>query len=301
MGLVDDFVNLVHRFTGGTPARAAGTAPIDLIRAKTYKPVGQCIYCGATSGPLTDEHIVPYALNGNWILPKSSCDECRKITGKVEQSILRGELLYLRAALNFQTRRPGERPVTIRLQADGREVELPITDCPIVMPFVRFPAAGLLDGRPRKNGIDVVGDVGIHWGPDIEEFARRHGLRRLSFQTTVAPAMFARMIAKIAYCHAVARFGLDALEDEIVTAVILGKSACIGDVVGCTEEEPAATPNPNDHVLRPVMYTGGLSGEDRLLAIRVKLFSGCRTPVHEIVIGRPAEWIQDIGPDYHRD
>lgn len=284
------------------PAAAAGTPPLDSIAAKRYQPVGQCIYCGATKVPLTKEHIVPYALNGNWILPQASCKKCAAITGAgVEQAVLGGELQHLRTVLNFQTRRPSDRPVTVRLRADDRDVDVPITDCPIIMPFIRFPAPGLLDNRPSKHGIDVIGQVSIRWGPDPDEFAKRHGFRKVSFQATLKPAMFARMLAKIAYSHAVARFGLNALQDEFVTGVILGRSDRIGDVVGCIQVQIPVPQNPIDHVLHPVTYGRGTSGVDRLLAVRVKLFAGYPTPVYEVVLGRPADWLQDLPDNYHRE
>ena len=39
-----------------------------------FKPVGECIYCGARAG-LSDEHIVPYALGGTFFLPLASCQK----------------------------------------------------------------------------------------------------------------------------------------------------------------------------------------------------------------------------------
>jgi hypothetical protein len=275
-------------------------ADIHLLGATRYKPVGCCIYCGASEGALTDEHIVPYALNGNWVLPKASCKKCEGITGWVEQQILRGELLHLRAALAFQTRRPSERPSTVSICADDRNVEVPISDCPIVMPFIRFPIPGLLDARPSKIGIDAIGTIGIRCaGPEPEEFAKRYGFRKLSFQRTLAPAFFARMISKIAYSHAVARFGPSALVDEFVTDIILGKSERIGDIVGCVSSDLPAPQFTHEHVLRPAVYKGGLSGEERLLTVQVKLFAGLPTPVYEVVLGRPAEWLENVERNYH--
>jgi 5-methylcytosine-specific restriction endonuclease McrA len=46
---------------------------IDLIGVQRFKRIGVCIYCRDAASDLSDEHIVPYALNGNWILPKASC------------------------------------------------------------------------------------------------------------------------------------------------------------------------------------------------------------------------------------
>jgi len=293
-------VNLARKLTRRDAGKFAA-APIELIAARRYQPVGQCIYCRATQVPLTDEHVVPYGLNGNWVLPKASCQNCAVITGRIEQEILRGELRHLRTALHFQTRRRGERPPTVRLRADNRDVEIPISDCPIIMPFIRFPVAGLLENRPSKNGIDVIGQVGVRWGPDPQEFADQRGYHQLSFGKTIAPPIFARMIAKIGYAHAVARFGLEAFRNDLVTDVILGRSQRIGDVVGCVQQDFPVFHNPNDHVLQPVIYKGGLSGDDRLLAIRVKLFAGCPTPVYEVIAGRAADWMEDLRPDYHCD
>jgi HNH endonuclease len=132
MGPIKYLVNLVSKFIGSVPTTPSGTSPLDVIGPKRYRPVGQCIYCGSTQTPLTDEHVVPYALNGNWVLPKASCKDCSVITGRVEQEILREELWHLRTALNFQTRRPAERPATVRLRADDSEVEVPVSDLAVM-------------------------------------------------------------------------------------------------------------------------------------------------------------------------
>ena len=275
---------------------------LDIIGQKTYKPVGVCIYCGDTTPLLTDEHIIPYALNGDWILPESSCKRCAKITGQLEQRVLRGELWHLRTALNFQTRRRSEQPKVVRFKADGVELDVPINDCPILMHFIKFPPPGMLEGRVLKPGIDALGHVTIRWGPDPGEFAKRHGIKNLSMTTDLRPAEFARMIAKIAYSHVVARFGLKAIADDFVSSVILGNSTRIGHVIGCASGgDPLTTTQPNTPVLRPEIYKGGLSGEDRLLAVKVKLFADSPTPVYQVVIGRPAPWLEDLSRDYYSE
>ena len=55
---------------------------------KVYDPVWQCIYCGGNDGePLTNEHIIPTGLQDGFILPKSSCVPCQRITGAVENTV----------------------------------------------------------------------------------------------------------------------------------------------------------------------------------------------------------------------
>ena len=48
------------------------TAEHKVLDGLVYKPVGHCIYCGATED-LGKEHILPFGLSGSAILPKSSC------------------------------------------------------------------------------------------------------------------------------------------------------------------------------------------------------------------------------------
>jgi hypothetical protein len=295
------FSEVAARILGRDQTKAMQIALVDEIPAKRYSPVGKCIYCRSTKPPLTDEHIVPYALNGNWVLPKASCTQCSAITSSIERAVLRGELLNLRAYLNFQTRRPGTRPTTVKIVADGAEVEVPISECPIVMPFVRLPRPGRLESRPPKSGIDVIGQVAIRWGPDPSEFARQRGFKQVSLQETIAPPMFARMLAKIAYSHVVARFGLGALQDECVTSVILGQSQCIGDIVGSAAYDLPGPQNPHDHSFRPVIYTSNTSARDRLLAVWLKLFAGCPSPTYEVIIGKPADSLPDLPHDYHAE
>ena len=61
---------------------------LEQMDGRTYPPVGRCIYCGSTD-TLTDEHIIPLALNGTGLLPKSSCVACAKITNSAGQTARR--------------------------------------------------------------------------------------------------------------------------------------------------------------------------------------------------------------------
>lgn len=108
-----------------------------ITEKKVYPKVDRCIYCGVDNFELTDEHIIPLGLGGNWILPKSSCRECATITGRVEQFCLRQMLGNIRLRLNFPTRRrkdrPNELPVEF-LRSDGTtgEVIVPVQEIPLV-------------------------------------------------------------------------------------------------------------------------------------------------------------------------
>jgi hypothetical protein len=60
------------------------------IRATTRtSPVGVCIYCGSGDN-LTDEHVLPFGLGGNLVLPKASRKRYAAITPAFEGRVQRG-------------------------------------------------------------------------------------------------------------------------------------------------------------------------------------------------------------------
>ena len=79
-----------------------------------FGSIGQCVYCGSKDG-LSDEHIVPFGLNGNLILEKVSCPACARITSETELRVLRGFMHRARTVGGFRTRRPKQRPEKIPL------------------------------------------------------------------------------------------------------------------------------------------------------------------------------------------
>jgi hypothetical protein len=94
-------------------------------------------------------------------------------------------------------------------------------------------------------------------------------------------------------------FWLKSVVDDFVSPVILGSSDRIGNLIGCASIDVPKPPTSNEHVLQPVTYKGGLSGDDRLLAVRVNLFADSPAPVYEVVLGRPASWVEDLPPDFY--
>src|SRR5262245_11922729 len=71
-------------------------------------PINYCIYCDVSGQDtsLTDEHVVPYALNGDIVLQSASCEACAKITSGIELFALRRMYHEVRIHLKTQTRRP---------------------------------------------------------------------------------------------------------------------------------------------------------------------------------------------------
>jgi hypothetical protein len=72
--------------------------------SKILGKIDKCIYCGAVEG-LTDEHIIPYSLNGDYVLQQASCLACCDITSRFEQEVTRNFLRPMRAYFGLKTRR----------------------------------------------------------------------------------------------------------------------------------------------------------------------------------------------------
>src|SRR5438094_687329 len=68
-------------------------------------PLNKCIYCGSKDN-LSDEHVIPFFLYGQWILPLASCDNCATITSRCETSVARGHFGQMRSCNKLRTRNP---------------------------------------------------------------------------------------------------------------------------------------------------------------------------------------------------
>jgi hypothetical protein len=78
-------------------------------RDEVSRYVGKCIYCGSTTN-LSDEHVVPRGLGGEWVLKKASCQKCAGIISRFETDIIKDFFSLLRIKLDLPTRRKKQRP-----------------------------------------------------------------------------------------------------------------------------------------------------------------------------------------------
>jgi hypothetical protein len=256
--------------------------------AKKYKPVGVCIYCGSKE-KLTDEHIIPLGLNGEIVLPKASCPKCNAVTSSFEQSVLRGNIRHVRAALGFPTRRPKDMPKTFPLliTVNGQEstIQVPAAESLVVLPFPLFGLPGFIAGIAPKAGIGINGFVNVHFGADPQILMARYGAEKVGMVLRVDSIAFARMLAKIAYCTVVGELGYDALSENFVLAAIRGESNDLGTWVGSGGD---ATPPTMLNVQHSAIYSIYEKEGQRVLTVFIKLFSNSPAPAYAIVLGRPA-------------
>lgn len=267
------------------------------IQSKTYDPVGCCIYCGSDGGEygLCEEHIIPYSLGGNAVLPEASCRECEKITSYLDGYLARKVFGHHRIHANTQTRRPKQRPASLpaNIIIDGNEDihELAVPDHPYftILPLLGEPGI-LAGGKPEDSFVckahgfyDIPPSMyeRLNLDADVPVQVRSTGELNL--------AAFSRAIAKIAYCHWVAERGLDAIRPLVTPDLILGMYPHPSYFVGSA---PGELPPPTLESLHTIDFATVSYGRLRLLVVSLRLFASSGTdehgfPIYDVVIGAP--------------
>jgi hypothetical protein len=255
------------------------------IAGRKYPTIGQCIYCGCTGG-LQDEHIIPLALAGTAVLPKSSCGACAKITGEQERIVLRGSMWPVRVFRGLKSRRkhrvaPKSYPLTVVRQGAEEIVQLPAAEYPILLPFPIFAPPAFVDTLGRKTEIEVMGVRTISFGPVPQDVARKLGATSIKIEREDQPVAFARVIAKIAYGFAAAEGILDLIDGTpVVVQSMLGSANDIGRWVGTL----SGTPQSFTGQLHRVLFHR--DDENGIIWSEVQLFSDSHAPCYIVILGR---------------
>lgn len=253
-------------------------------------PANVCIYCDAAEpeAQLTDEHIIPYSLGGNYVLPKASCQRCAKETARMEGYCARQIFQDVRLKHGLQTRRPKERPTHLPILNTFEPS--PEAAIPVLVPVKEHPGYLLLV-TPAPPGI-LVGREPNAPTPFIP-FIRRisdDGSGKEKLYREIKPDPVLRMIAKIALGFAASVFDADSFITT-VRDVILGTDPHISYWVGGTTREMDEFPPPNGNGVvghRSVAYHQDISGEPHLL-VQVQLFAYLNTPIFTVVVGKIAD------------
>jgi hypothetical protein len=127
--------------------------------------------------------------------------------------------------------------------------------------------------------------------------------------TAINISLFARAIAKIAYCHAVLQYGLDGFRPLILPDIILGRSRATPYFVGAPLDEP---PPPLEkgrrhlveftHLDANPMHPSNALGELRLIIANIRLFADSVTiqhglPIYRVICGaRSPAMIRTLKP-----
>lgn len=266
----------------------------DIAKTKTRKAIGKCIYCGSTNN-LHDEHVIPESLNGVRLLEKGSCGDCGKITGKFEGSYARDSMLPVRTALNMKSKRSkSKRPTEfpMRFIKDGKEkiINVPVDDHYSIIPLVEIGPTGKYPHIPHALGLQHgeyrIQPFQIRSNEHIEYLKRKYDADGIGVDFHINVIGFLRMIAKIAYCSIVWRYGLSNIGRRYIVPAILGTSNDILQWVGSDGEQRTYEESKRmdtDHVV-DTWFT-----PDGDLRARVKFFKKSLTPEYDVIVGQLTE------------
>lgn len=270
-----------------------------MSRKKNESPhplVGKCIYCGTTND-LTDEHTVPYSLNGMLVLRKASCKACAKITSAFEGSFTHNTLEPARAVMQYKTRdKKGRRdsyPAEVIINGEVKTVNMPVEAYAALIPALNlgFPTYLVekhsLSGPEYRIGLARTIGITVSRSPEkTKAFLESIGAEKLRSKTSFHAYDFARMVAKIAYCETIAQLmiygdgGLESIKENFVLDFILrGDSEPWHHIGG----EPPVAP-PNNPEAPPDMRA--VTVKDGDLIAYVQLFVPIGGPRYVVVVGR---------------
>jgi hypothetical protein len=239
--------------------------------------IGKCIYCGAARD-LTAEHIVPLALNGDFVLQEASCRKCAGITSAFENTLLHYSMVRARAVLGLRTRRKARRPKIAPMTLDRGDgpvsLEIDLNDYPamILLPILDPPRLGNAPSSFRIGGVHTLVLRSFH------EVIPKLGTSAVLVEP-FKPLEFSRLLAKVGYGFAIAKFGLSTLTEVFVVKSILGDvdDLCnwVGEVGG-----PLVNANPNN------LHSITVNREEGQVVVYVRLFAMFGGPEYKVVVGR---------------
>lgn len=253
--------------------------------------VGQCIYCGGTSG-LSREHVLPYGLGGDLVLNEASCENCAKETGRVEQRLLRGHWWPYRLCLGLPSRRAGEQVPDLLVsvkRSDGSEYSayLPMERQTIAVAFVFDPPSilgGIVKTEPPSGRVNIR-TLGATPSSVIVDGMEKSLTpeERISVPVNLDAPDMCRFLAKVAHGYAISRRGLSACREYFLPPIILGQTDGAQTYVGGAHAQPFGERLPGDALHALIDHVN-----DGFLTVYVQLFRA-RTggvPIYQIIVGR---------------
>lgn len=244
---------------------------------------GECVYCGNAQAELTDEHIVPLSLGGKQVIAKASCTKCADITKRFEQDVARGLWGDARISYNAPSRRKKLRPTHVEFldkKNVGKKLRFPYDEYPAPMVFYKMFRAGILEGKPPTVDLSVLWEFSVLTDDaKAKKFEEKYREPlRAKFRHVLVS--FARLIAKIGYCHTLTLLDIGDFR-PFCLPYILGEKTNSSYLVGGSFE--TAEPIPN---IGYKLSTVGFGDENRLvLAAEVRLFANNHVPCYHVVVG----------------
>lgn len=220
-------------------------------------------------------------------MPAASCHECSGKISFVEGHCARSMFKVHRIKGGYPTRRPKDRPknlpVTFVTGEKEVSISVPVKHYPNILIMPIFQPPGMLRGLKPSMSWDDMKIVG-----EIQKPSKIIGAD--SFKTSVDfnPRTFTRLLAKIAHCVAVVRYGVDGfrpflikhiLEDDPYAPHLIG-----GD--GIVSSLPLTSGPDPELEYELAMCTITSDQKERVILVKIRLFGYKKTtPIYNVITG----------------
>ena len=264
--------------------------------AKSYMPVGRCIYCGSpewSAGQvrkLGDEHIIPEGLGGKLLLPEASCKDCEGLTSKFELEWLRSAFYTVRVqkGLGKKKKRP-PKFLPLQVQRNGRTIleSVPLEKYPAMSVTLLFDHPDILsDCAPVEKVLS--GGVAIGTLPTfgllLKPYLDQGTISFVPPRSSATSTLLGRMLVKIAHSYAVAELGIDGFK-PFLNQIILGTNIHhLSHYVGGTRVIPPAS---NDAYEIKLITIKSIGCRPYLMVIIRLLADVQGMPEYWVVVGEP--------------
>jgi hypothetical protein len=255
------------------------------VEGKKVEGFGVCIYCGCDGKEhkLSSEHTMPYSLGGSTEILEASCDMCGAVTSYVDGYLARAVFNHFRVHQGLPTRsgHPEVLPATVGLPEGQRIVGLSPAEHPYFLNMPIWDPPGLIraGGKIGDGFNNYHTDVFWHVPRNIRETLGLNDDVNAEIVNNIKPhnlSTFARGIAKIAYCSAVIKYGLDGFRPLFIPGIILGSYLHIPYLIGAVPG-PHGPPAPRGR--QHVIEFGTLAYERlKLMWANVRLFADSSAP-----------------------
>jgi hypothetical protein len=251
---------------------------------------------------------MPESLNGVTKLLKASCGKCRDITSKFEWNINRSALGRLRAAMQYKTKakrkksRARSYPVKVKIKGESKIVEMPVEAVVGVKPMLDASLPAYLlekhfpDVKVVHPGLRGVALQEVYRSREkTAAFLEEIGAESMTIELHMSVDDFARMIAKIAYCEAIATLyneglgGFDDIEEVYVLPLILGDVSDPWRFIGT--QRP--TREPEDPSTNPSLVLIIVKHGDILALIQLFVPAGGNDSEYVVAVGRASERLRE--------
>lgn len=257
--------------------------PSTSMPQKTYNSIGKCIYCTQSLPPqeLTDEHVIPFALNGSLVFKKAACEPCRKHSNEVYENLaLQTDLLVPRLLLELK-RRKKKKPKSLPHVSLGNQIEntnaiysieLELKDYPKIFPLIVLNLPGKLSGTINNGSL-----VSLKF--QFVNIATQNSNPHHAVTTKFAMnhTAFGLTLIKIGYCFAVAEKGMEFFDGQDIRNLLAGLRDDIYNFFGSAPI--------NDKSSSSYLHWVSFLMKDTFLVARVHLFASCSVRPYYIVLG----------------